>query len=150
MSVSPQLPTFELDNSWEHFPHDADIGVRGYGPDVATAFENAARAMTAVMLDPAEVRPNQMVRITCEAPDQEILLVDWLNALIFEMSTRKMIFSEFNVSLENGRLEADASGETIDVERHAPAVEIKGATFTELKVTQIEDGRWLAQCVIDV
>ena len=150
MSVTPQLPTFEPDNSWEHFPHDADIGVRGYGHNVATAFENAARAMTAVMLDPAEVRPNQVVRIVCEAPDQEILLVDWLNALIFEMSTRKMIFGEFNVSIENGRLEADASGETIDVERHAPAVETKGATFTELKVTQIEDGRWLAQCVIDV
>jgi tRNA nucleotidyltransferase (CCA-adding enzyme) len=150
MSETPQLPTFEPDNSWEHFPHDADIGVRGYGSDVATAFENSALAMTAVMLDPADVKPRQMVRITCEAPDQEILLVDWLNALIFEMSTRKMIFSEFNVSLENGRLEAEARGETIDVEKHAPAVEIKGATFTELKVTQIEDGRWLAQCVIDV
>ena len=150
MSATPRRPAFELDNSWEHFPHDADIGVRGYGPDVATAFENAARAMTAVMLDPAEVRSNQMVRITCEAPDQEFLLVDWLNALIFEMSTRKMIFGEFNVSLENGRLEAEAKGEAIDVERHAPAVEIKGATFTELKVTQIEDGRWLTQCVIDV
>lgn len=150
MSVNPKLTTFKPDNSWEHFPHDADIGVRGYGRNVATAFENAARAMTAVMLDPAGVRPKQVVHITCKAPDQEILLVDWLNALIFEMSTRKMIFSEFNVSLENGRLEAEARGETIDVERHAPAVEIKGATFTELKLAQIEDGRWLAQCVIDV
>ncbi len=102
------------------------------------------------MLDPAEVRPNQRIHITCEAPDQEILLVDWLNALIFEMSTRKMIFGEFNVLLENGRLEAEARGEPVDVERHAPAVEIKGATFTELKIAQIEDGRWLAQCVIDV
>ena len=150
MSVSPQLPTFELDDSWEHFPHDADIGVRGDGPDVATAFENAALAMTAVMLDPAEVKPNQLVQIACEAPDREILLVDWLNALIFEMSTRKMIFSEFNVSLENGRLEAEARGEPVDVERHELAVEIKGATLTELKLAQIEDGRWLAQCVIDV
>ena len=150
MGVTPKLPISEADNNWEHFPHDADIGVRGYGHNVATAFENAARAMTAVMLDPAEVRPNQVVRIVCEAPDQEFLLLDWLNALIFEMSTRKMLFSEFNVSLENGRLEAEARGEATDVERHAPAVEIKGATLTELKVTQIEDGRWLAQCVIDV
>jgi tRNA nucleotidyltransferase (CCA-adding enzyme) len=88
MSVTPQLPTIEPDSNWEHFPHDADIGVRGYGSDVAIAFENVARAMTAVMLDPAEVRPNQRIHITCEAPDQEILLVDWLNALIFEIMSR--------------------------------------------------------------
>lgn len=150
MSETPPSSASDPDGSWEHFSHDADIGVRGYGADVATAFENAALAMTAVILDPAQVLAREMVRITCEAPDRELLLVDWLNALVFEMSTRKMIFSEFIVSLEDGRLEAEARGEPIDVERHAPAIEVKGATFTELKLAQNEDGLWVAQCVIDV
>ena len=38
---------------WEHFSHEADIGIRGVGPTLATAFEQAAIAMTAVITDPA-------------------------------------------------------------------------------------------------
>jgi SHS2 domain-containing protein len=43
-----------------------------------------------------------------------------------------------------------AYGEPIDVLRHQPATEVKGATFTELSVTQSLDGRWIAQCILDV
>ncbi len=135
---------------WDLFPHDADIGVRGYGRSEAAAFENAARAMTASMIDPGEVGTRETVRIVCEAPDREMLLVDWLNALVYEMATRSMVFGDFSVSLSDGRLEAEARGEPIDIARHAPAVEVKGATYTELKVTRGDDGVWTAQCIIDV
>jgi tRNA nucleotidyltransferase (CCA-adding enzyme) len=150
--VSAQSPSRAADSAgaWELFPHDADIGVRGYGPSEAVAFENAALAMTASMLDPAEVKTRETVRIVCEAPDQGILLVDWLNALVYEMATRGMVFGDFSVNLWDGQLEAEARGEQIDLSRHAPAVEVKGATYTELKVACGDDGIWTAQCVIDV
>lgn len=135
---------------WEHFPHQADMGVRGVGPTLAAAFEQAALAMTAVVTDPASVAPAMAVDIDCEAPDNELLLVDWLNALIFEMAARHMLFSRFEVSLDGHRLHATAWGEAVDVEKHQPAVEIKGATYTELKVDKGESGEWLAQCVVDV
>ncbi len=135
---------------WELFPHDADIGVRGRGATLAEAFANAARAMTAAILDPAVVAPREAVTIACEAPDPEVLLVDWLNALVFEMATRAMLFGDFRVRIEGTRLEAEALGEPIDPARHAPAVEVKGATFTALKVARGADGTWTAQCVIDV
>jgi SHS2 domain-containing protein len=135
---------------WEHFHHGADIGVRGIAAEKAEAYAQAALAMTAVILDPEMVKQLESVQIHCEAPDDEILLVDWLNAIIYEMSTRKMIFSGFSVELNGHRLQATASGEKVEVLRHHPAVEIKGATFTELKVGQDEAGRWVAQCVVDV
>lgn len=138
------------DCSWEHFPHQADIGVRGRGPTLAAAFEQAAVAMTAVITDPAGVTAAQAVEIECEAPDAELLLVDWLNALILEMATRNMLFGRFEVGLEGLRLRATAWGEAVDAARHQPAVEIKGATYTELKVGRDESGQWLAQCVVDV
>jgi tRNA nucleotidyltransferase (CCA-adding enzyme) len=138
------------DRSWEHFPHQADMGVRGLGPSREAAFEQAALAMTAVVADPATVMPNEAVDIQCEAPDDELLLVDWLNALILEMAARHMLFSRFEVSLDGQRLHATARGETVDLQRHQPAVEIKGATYTELKVGRNESGRWVAQCVVDV
>jgi len=124
--------------------------VRGVGQSLAEAFEQAALAMTAVIVDPESVRERQQVDISVTAPDDEILLTEWLNALIYEMATRKLLFSRFQVQIAQQRLHGKAWGETIDVARHQPAVEIKGATFTELRVWRGDDGRWQAQCVIDV
>jgi SHS2 domain-containing protein len=137
------------DRGWTHFEHGADIGVRGFGPTIESAFEQAARALTAVVVDPDEVSPMLSVDIACAAPDDEILLVDWLNAVIFEMAARGMVFAAFEVHISEGRLAATARGEAIDRSRHAPAVEVKGATFTELRVVKRE-GNWIAQCVVDV
>jgi tRNA nucleotidyltransferase (CCA-adding enzyme) len=135
---------------WEHFPHGADIGVRGIGATKEDAFAQAALAVTAVMTDPTTVAPEEMVPITCEAPDDELLFVDWLNAVIYEMATRRMLFSRFVVLLNGSSLSAEAWGEPIDLAKHEPAVEVKGATYTELKLTQAATGAWSAQCVVDV
>jgi len=134
---------------WEHFEHGADIGVRGLGATQAEAFEQAALALTAVVTEPSSVRPAERIAIACEAPDEELLLAEWLNALIYEMSTRRMLFSRFAVRLDEGRLEAEAWGEPVAVARHHPAVEVKGATYTALCVAP-QGGGWLAQTVVDV
>ena len=135
---------------WEHFSHDADIGVRGIGETPAEAFEQAAIAMTAVICDPAGVRAEEKVDIACRAADIDLLFVDWLNAIVLEMATRSMLFSRFEVAMDDTGLSARASGETVDVARHQPAAEVKGATLTELGVCQGADGLWRAQCVVDV
>ena len=135
---------------WAHFPHQADMGVRGIGPTLAAAFEQAALAMTAVVTEPDRVAAVRPVEVDCEAPDSELLLVDWLNALILEMAARHMLFGRFEVALDGTCLHATAWGEAVDPERHQPAVEIKGATYTALKVGRDESGQWLAQCVVDV
>ena len=126
------------------------MGVRGIGPTRERAFEQAALALTAVIVDPRQVGERESVPVRCEAPNEEILLVDWLNAIVYEMSTRKMLFGRYEVRLEDGRLTGTAWGERVDVARHEPAVEIKGASMTELKVGRRRDGAWFAQCVVDV
>jgi SHS2 domain-containing protein len=136
--------------SWQHFPHAADMGVRGLGASCAEAFAQAALAVTAIICDPAEIRPETGIEIRCTAPDRESLLVEWLNSLIYEMAIRRMLFSRFEIEIEGDRLQATAWGEVVDRLRHQPAVEVKGATYTELKVGQESDGRWYAQCVVDV
>lgn len=135
---------------WEHFEHGADIGVRGIGTSKAAAFEQAALALTAVIADPAGVQPRERVRIACEAASDELLLVRWLNALIFEMAVRHLLFSRFEVEIDANRLHASALGEAVNVQRHRPAVEVKGATCTQLCVAQEPNGEWIAQTVVDV
>ncbi|HWD21571.1 MAG TPA: archease [Burkholderiales bacterium] len=134
---------------WEHYAHEADLGVRGVGTSKAEAFEQAALALTAAVTDPAAVQAHSRVSLQCEAPDDELLLAEWLNALVYEMATRRMLFSRFAVKLEGNRLAADAWGEPLDPQRHHPAVEVKGATYTTLRVARAGDA-WIAQTVVDV
>jgi tRNA nucleotidyltransferase (CCA-adding enzyme) len=134
---------------WEHFPHDADVGVRGFGATAAEAFEQGAQALTAVVTR-SEVEPKIRVEVSCEAPDLELLFVEWLNAIIYEMAVRGMLFGRFAVRIEGTRLTGTLWGEPVDVERHAPATEPKGATYTALKVAADNDGIWSAACVVDV
>lgn len=135
---------------WEHFEHMADMGVRGIGPSREVAFEEAALAMCATITDPVLVRPQILFEVDCHSSEDEFLLVDWLNSLICEMSAHRMIFSKFEVAISDGRLHGRAWGESADPVRHHPAVEVKGATLTELKVARNADGVWIAQCVVDV
>ena len=146
MEINAQRDT----GHWEHFPHEADMGIRGIAPSLEEAFAQAAVALTAVVTDPATVNPRDTVTITAADPDRELLFVDFLNAVILEMAKRHMLFNRFQITLGDGSLTATAQGETVDIVRHQPAVEIKGATYTGLVVKRLDDGAWLAQCVVDV
>jgi protein archease len=134
---------------WEHFPHSADVGIRGYGATPSEAFEQAALALTGIVTD-ADIEPRTLVEVVCEAPDLEVLFVEWLNAIIYEMSVRNMIFGRFKVTLTDTGLRGSLWGETVDQAKHAPACEPKGATYTALRVAQEPDGTWSAACIIDV
>lgn len=134
---------------WEHFPHEADMGVRGVGSTLAEAFEQGALAMTAMVTDLSGIQNRERVTIECSAPDEELLFAQWLNAVVYEMATRRMVFGRFSVAIENLQLKAEAWGEPIEPSRHEPAVEVKGATFTGLRVAK-EGSQWIAQTVVDI
>ena len=109
----------------------------------------SSRQPTAVVTD-VQVSPQGAIEVYCEAPDVELLLVEWLNSVIYEMAVRKMLFGRFEVRIDGGHLHGTLWGEPVDVERHAPACEPKGATYTALRVAKASDGRWSAACIIDV
>jgi SHS2 domain-containing protein len=134
---------------WEHFPHGADVGIRGVGATLGAAFEQVALALTAVITEPARVEARETVEVSCDAPNPDDLLYDWIDAIVFEMATRDMLFGEFEVRVEGNRLTGRLRGERVDRARHEPAVEVKGPTYTQLRVAP-EDGGWVAQCVVDV
>lgn len=139
-----------MNTHWEHFEHGADIGVRGYGPTKAAAFEQAALALTGVVTDPHGVQPGTAVEIRCEAADDELLLARWLNAVASQMAARHMLFSRYEVRLQDHQLRARALGEPTQAQRHEPRVEVKGATMTAVRVAPLQSGGWIAQTVVDV
>ena len=97
MATSDQSATDDKTKQvgWEHFPHDADVGIRGFGPTREAAFEQGALALMHVITDLDHVRPQTLVEISCEADKLDVLFVEWLNALIFEIATTKMLLSRF-------------------------------------------------------
>jgi tRNA nucleotidyltransferase (CCA-adding enzyme) len=144
-------PSAVTEERAELFPHGADIGVRGIGRNRNAAFEEAALALASAVVDPARVKARDKIQLRCAAPSDEILLVDWLNAVIYEMAVHRLVFARFRVRIDGSELLGEAWGEPIDVARHQPAVEPKGATYTALKVQRTADGAcWIAQCVVDV
>jgi SHS2 domain-containing protein len=143
------LQAVQAKAAWEHFPHDADVGVRGLGATAAEAFEQAALALTAIVTD-AKVGLDAAVEVHCQAPELELLFVEWLNAIIYEMAVRRMLFGHFTVIIDDNTLKGMLLGEPVNVAWHAPACEPKGATYTALKVGRDSNGIWSAACVVDV
>ncbi len=137
------------DRGWKHFPHEADLGICGWGPTPEAAFEEAGHALTAAITD-GKVCAAERVPISCSAANLELLFVEWLNAVIYEMAVRRMLFGRFEAHIDKHSLTGAIWGEPVDRTRHEPACEPKGATYTELEVGQDKSGRWLARCVVDV
>jgi len=137
-------------SGWEHYSHTADMGIRGFGTTKEQAFAHAACAMVAISVDLETIKPSQQVEILCEADNDELLFIDWLNSIIYEMATRKMLFSEFEVAISGKQLAGKARGEKLNLARHRPIVEVKAATYSDLKVYQDKDGTWIAQCIVDI
>ncbi len=139
-----------VQSGWRHLPHDADVEIEAWGPELARAFEQAAIAMTAVITDPDTICARDQIVVTLESKNPERLLFDWLNALVYEMDTRRMLFARFCVQIDENGLRADVWGERLDVTRHAPAVGVKGATYTNLHVRWNAGRGWVVNDVVDV
>ncbi len=135
---------------YETFEHGADIGIRGIGKTLEEAFINAAKALfSLIVINLEAVRPERRVEIQAEGENLEELFLDWLNKLLAEAGIENLVFSEFGCHIDGLKLSGWAAGEPIDEERHELGEEVKGATYTMLKVEKIGD-LWVAQCVVDV
>jgi SHS2 domain-containing protein len=138
-----------LSAQYETFEHEADIGIRGFGDSLEQSFENAAVALFSVITNVETIRPDKKKKIEASAPDTELLLIEWLNALLTCADLERMIFSKFSVTIKGTTLKGIAWGEHLDQERHDTKVEVKGATYHLLSVKEM-DGFYTAQCVVDV
>jgi len=137
---------------YELLEHEADIGIRGYGNTIEEAFENGARAMFSIMIDLETVESEKNVEIKCEAPDIEALFVEWLNELLTKKDLEEMSFSRFKVKIykdDTYKLEGTASGEKFDQKKHKAKLEVKGATYSGLKIGK-KDEKIFIQCIVDV
>ncbi|MFA5629344.1 MAG: archease [Dehalococcoidales bacterium] len=125
---------------FELFEHTADTGFIAYGRTLAEAFSNAALAMFSVMADLDEFGKKETVTVEVCENDLEILLVEWLNSLLFYFDTQGIVFTEFNViSISKNCLKAECRGEKYNPNRHSLKLGVKSATYHMLKVDTVNN-----------
>ncbi len=136
---------------YEVFDHTADLGLRIRADSLPALFEDAARGFFSVLvanLDDVELVHEKMVSL--EGQEVDLLLFDWLSELLYIFETEQMLFRQFDVQLKEGKLRATCRGQAVDRSRHELAHEVKAITYHGLKTVQQDDGRWLAEVIVDI
>lgn len=126
-----------MEKDFEIIDHTADVGIIAYGTDIRQAFANAARAMFSLITELDEVEEIIYRDIELTAPDQESLIVEWLNELIYLFDTENIIFERFDITqLNSTQLKARSYGEKVNSSKHKLKTGIKAATYHMLRINK--------------
>ncbi|RJQ43250.1 MAG: archease [Gaiellales bacterium] len=136
--------------AFETIEHTADIGIRAFGSSREEVFENAATGMFSLITDLESVKPLDEYPVSVEAEDEEALLVEWLNELLYLYDSNSILFSRFRVTgMDANRVRGIALGEPLDPGRHRLDTDIKAVTYHMLRIGRV-DGNWSAEVIFDV
>ena len=132
------------------FDHTADIGIEGEAGTAPELFAEMARGLFSILLaDGTVVEPRESDTIELSGDEVELLLLDWLDELLYRFEVHRRVYCDFEVELSDFGVRAVARGEQLDPLRHALQHEVKAITYHELEVRQ-EGGRWTARVIVDI
>ena len=138
-----------MEKEFEIIDHTADVGIVAYGTDTQQAFANAAKALFSLITDLDKVAEVLHRDVALTAPDQESLLVEWLNELIYLFDAEQILFKRFDITrLNYTHLEARNYGEKVDKSKHNLKTGVKAATYHMLKVDKDDGSR--VQVLFDI
>jgi SHS2 domain-containing protein len=132
----------------------ADIAFEASGKDINELFEYSAYALENTMVkDLKSIKHESTKEFKVNAKNLDILLVQFLDRLIFYKDTEQLVFAEVNVNVEKSgegyEAHCSAMGETLDSERHSLLVDVKAVTMHMLYVRK-EEETWKAMVVLDI
>lgn len=132
----------------------ADIAFNASAETLEELFKEAAQATMKVMVkDLSAVRQSETIEIKLDESNEEMLLFDFLNELIFYKDARRLILlpAQLTITKAGGRctLQATLKGEEVDAARHQLGTDVKAVTMLRFEVSQVPGG-WRASVVLDV
>ncbi len=133
---------------------EADVAFEAEGNTLGELFQEAAAAVTNVMIRDLETIDNKVTRLfEMEAPSAEILLYHFLQEIIFLKDSERLFFRRCDIAIEREvpvrHLHVQACGEEIDRERQAFPADVKAISFQDFRVRQTCGG-WTADVVLDL
>ena len=139
-----------VEKPFEIIDHTADIGIVAYGADIKLVFANAALGLFNLMADLDDFEEGLQRELELSAEDVEVLLIEWLNELIYIFDVEHIIFKKFEIEkLTSTQVKARCFGEKMKPEQHKLKREIKAATYHMLRISK-EDGTYKVQVIFDI
>ncbi len=139
-----------MEKPFEIIDHTADIGIVAYGADIKQVFANAALGLFNLMADLDDFKEDHQRQLELSAEDVEILLVEWLNELIYIFDVEHIIFKRFEIDeLTTNQIRARCFGEKVKPGQHKLKREIKAATYHMLRISK-DDGSYKVQVIFDI
>ena len=122
---------------WQEIEHTADLALHLWADDLPDLFTTAAQGMFSFIAREDAAAPTRAVPVTLEALDVEMLLIDWLNDLLYWSEVAGLTFTTFEFEhLTPTHLIATAHGRPIAEYGKF----VKAATFHNLTVIETPKG----------
>ena len=132
----------------------ADIAFHAWAETLEELFQDAARATMQVMVENlSAVRPTRTVDLQLDQENEEMLLFDFLNELIFYKDAQRLLLLPAQLAVSKTEagyaLKGTLQGEEIDVARHNMNTDVKAVTMLRYSLARVPEG-WRATVVLDV
>lgn len=137
---------------YKYLSHTADTKFRAYGKNLEEAFENAAVALTNVMVDNKKVKTKTKKKITAEGNDLQSLLYDFLEKFLILLDSKNFFLAKVKKIdiMHNGsyKLTADVVGDDAGkYETIGP--QVKAVTYNDMQIS-CGKGKCSVQVVLDI
>jgi SHS2 domain-containing protein len=130
---------------WELLDHTGDVGIDVRAPGLEDLFAEAARALTAILVEASDPRPEGTDRFPVPAAEPAEALRDFLAELLYRFTVERKVYVVFTP----GSGSVEAGWQAFDPARHPLRTELKAVTWHQLSVREEKDG-WSARVIFDV
>ncbi|MBI1805317.1 MAG: archease [Ignavibacteriae bacterium] len=121
--------------------HPADLGIEAYGATLAEAFEQAAVALTSIIIEHSTVESREQREVEITASDFEQLLVKWLTEILYLYDGRQFVVCEAAIhKLSPAKLWATICGEQFSPLKHKTKLDVKAVTYHQLLIQENAEG----------
>ncbi|CUU03690.1 SHS2 domain-containing protein [Candidatus Thermokryptus mobilis] len=127
----------------------ADVAIEVWAETIEGLFQDSGLAVSEVMVDTKTVEQKIELDISINSTSIEMLLYDFLSEIIYLKDAESLLFSRFDVKINELDLTAKLWGEKIDRERHHLRTDVKAVTLYRFEVKR-ENGIWKAEFVLDI
>ena len=130
--------------------HTADIGIRIKSFSLKGLFKNAGLAIAGISVEKQKKQnpEKHKIVITQKAANAEELFINWLNELLSVSAAEGLIFEDIKIDQINEKF-VDAIAVGTDIRNYKMNIEIKAATYHQLKVKK-SGSIWEAEVIFDV
>jgi SHS2 domain-containing protein len=127
--------------------HTSEVRLRVEAETIEELFEESGRALAELIAEPsAGASRGPEKHIELHARDQDALLIEWLNELVFRAETEKLVYDQLKVSrIEGGNLAATLRGH----EPKGSRASVKAATMHDVRIERTNEGL-SASFILDV